>query len=107
MGCVVSATHRTIVFRCSTAQLTLLVCVFGGKSLQQGSHDVPWDLLVFVYQRLDCLLHLHSKKMELAATIQFSSAIYCRILIRYIVYSPPEFEILVVSGGNPFETKKQ
>lgn len=42
--------------------LMLIVFWFGVKSLQQGSQDVAWDLLVLVYQRLDCLLHLQSKK---------------------------------------------
>ncbi|KAA8587586.1 hypothetical protein FQN60_016448 [Etheostoma spectabile] len=46
----------------STATLSsrLVVFVFGVKSLQQGSQDVPRDLLVLVYQRLNCLLHLQS-----------------------------------------------
>lgn len=42
--------------------LMLMVFLFGVQSLQQGSQDVAWDLLVLVYQRLDCLLHLWSKK---------------------------------------------
>lgn len=41
--------------------LLLMVFLFGVKSLQQGSQDAPWDLLVLVYQRLDCLLHLQNK----------------------------------------------
>lgn len=42
--------------------LLLMTFVSGVESFQQGSHDVPWDLLVLVYQRLDSLLHLPSKK---------------------------------------------
>lgn len=37
--------------------LMLMVLVFGVESLEQGSQDAPWDLLVHVYQRLDSLLH--------------------------------------------------
>lgn len=58
---VLSQLH-TGQFLSAVVLLTLLVFVFGVKSLQQGSHDVPWDLLVLVYERLDCLLHLYSKK---------------------------------------------
>lgn len=39
--------------------------VFGVESLQQGSQDAPWDLLMCVYQRLDCLLHLQSKNANI------------------------------------------
>lgn len=45
----------------------LTVFVFGVKSLQQSSQYVPWDLLVLVYQWLDRLLHLQSKKTLSAA----------------------------------------
>lgn len=41
--------------------LVLVGFVFGVESLQQGSQDAPWDSLMCVYQRLDCLLHLQSK----------------------------------------------
>lgn len=44
----------------------LMVFVFGVKSFQQGSQDVPRYLLVLVYQRLDCMLHLKSKKKHSA-----------------------------------------
>lgn len=39
----------------------LMTFVLGVKPFQQCSHDVPWDLLVLVDQRLDRLLHLHNK----------------------------------------------
>jgi len=40
--------------------LVLLVFVLAVESLQQGSQDVPGDLLVPVDERLDGLLHLQS-----------------------------------------------
>lgn len=45
--------------------LMLVGFVFGVESLQQGSQDAPWDLLMCVYQRLDCLLHLQSKNTNI------------------------------------------
>lgn len=41
--------------------MTLLEFMFSVESLKKSSKNVPRDLLVFVYQRLDCLLNLQNK----------------------------------------------
>lgn len=38
-----------------------MTLVSGVESFHQGSHDVSWDLLVLLDQRLDCLLDLRGK----------------------------------------------
>lgn len=62
---------------CAIKLLMLMIFDSGVESFQQSSHDGPWDLLVLVYQRLDCLLHLRNDIL-IIIRIQLSHITVCQ-----------------------------